>query len=293
MEKQAKAITRELVFSLLPRRAAEAHKGDFGRLLIVAGSSRYRGAARLAADGALHCGAGIVTLASTEAVIQPAACALPELTFWPMPAAEDGSIALGNPALLAQAASGCTALAAGCGLTQSASARAVIEAVVSLPLPLVLDADGLNLIAAAPGVLAGRAAPTLLTPHPGEMARLCGRTVAEISAAREGYALWLASQTGCVVVLKGHRTLIAAPDGRCRVNTTGGPGLARGGSGDLLTGMAGALLAQRMDPFDAASCAVWLHGAAADACAARRGILSMQPHELLEDLGALLAAAGF
>ena len=265
MEKQAKAITRELVFSLLPRRAAEAHKGDFGRLLIVAGSSRYRGAARLAADGALHCGAGIVTLASTEAVIQPAACALPELTFWPLPAAEDGSIALGNPALLAQAASGCT----------------------------VLDADGLNLIAAAPGVLAGRAAPTLLTPHPGEMARLCGRTVAEISAAREGYALWLASQTGCVVALKGHRTLIAAPDGRCRVNTTGGPGLARGGSGDLLTGMAGALLAQRMDPFDAASCAVWLHGAAADACAARRGILSMQPHELLEDLGALLAAAGF
>lgn len=285
-----KPLTKSIVLSLLPRRSPDAHKGDFGKLLILAGSSRYRGAAQLASAGALRCGAGIVTLASTEQVISATACALPELTFLPLPEDPDGSIsALGLDTLL-ETAKGYTALAIGCGLTCSAGPNTLVHALLDLPLPLVLDADGLNLIAADPDCLCRRAAPTLITPHPGEMARLCGCSVSEVQGAREAHTSAFAQRTGCVVLLKGHGSLIVTPDGDCRRNPTGGPGLARGGSGDLLTGMAGAFLAQGLTPRDAALCAAWLHGAAADACAARRGTLSMLPHELLDDLCDLLAS---
>lgn len=288
-----KEVTESIVFSLLPRRAPDAHKGDFGKLLILAGSSRYRGAARLAAAGALRCGAGIVTLASTERVIAAAACDLPETTFLPLPEDPDGAVSAAGLEPLLQAASSCTALAVGCGLTCGAGPNTLARALLALPVPLVLDADGLNLIAGDPDILCRRTAPTLLTPHPGEMARLCGCSTAEIQRAREAHALQLAKQTGCIVLLKGHGTLIAAPGGDCYRNPTGGPGLARGGSGDLLTGMAAAFLAQGCSALDAALCAAWLHGAAADACAVRRGMLSMLPHELLEDLCFLLAKNNF
>ncbi len=288
-----KELTRSIVFSMLPRRAPDAHKGDFGKLLVFAGSSRYRGAARLAVSGALRCGAGIITLASTERVIAAAACDLPETTFLPLPEDPDGSVSAAGLNLLLQAASGCTALAVGCGLTCSAGPDTLVRALLELPVPLVLDADGLNLIAGKLELLRRRTAPTLLTPHPGEMARLCGCSTAEIQAAREKHALHLARQTGCVLLLKGHGSLIAAPDGECYRNPTGGPGLARGGSGDLLTGMAAAFLAQGLPALDAALCAAWLHGAAADACAARRGVLSMLPHDLLDDLCVLLAENHF
>ena len=136
-------------------------------------------------------------------------------------------------------------------------------------------------------------APLVITPHPGEMARLCGLTVAEVEAGREGIAAGYARANGCVVVLKGHRTLVAGPDGQVYKNTTGNAGLSRGGSGDILAGLLTALLAQKPDdPMAAAVCAVWLHGAAADRCAARRSQYAMLPHDLFEDLGALLAEGG-
>ena len=286
-------ITKSTVFSLLPRRSADSHKGNYGKLLILAGSTRYRGCAQLATAGALRCGAGIVTLAATERVISAAACNLPEALLLPLPEDPDGSVSAQGLSLLQKTAASQTAIAAGCGLTCADGPAALIRALIALPVPLVLDADGLNLVASDPGALRWRAAPTLLTPHPGEMARLCGCSTDQIQHAREDYALSLARQTGCVVLLKGHGSLIADPDGGCRYNPTGGPGLARGGSGDLLTGMAGAFLAQGLSAREAAICAAWLHGAAADACAERRGILSMLPHDLLDDLCSLLANNGF
>ncbi len=284
-------ITASLVFSLLPPRTPDAHKGMYGKLLLTSGSSRYRGAAQLAAAGALRIGTGLVTLASTERVIAAAAPALPECIYLPLGESVTGTIAASSlPALLA-AAEGSTALAVGCGLAQSPDTAALVLGLAKhAGCPLLVDADGLNLLAGQLDLLKGRAFPTVLTPHPGEMARLCGCTTAEVQAAREDSACGLARRTGCVVVLKGRGTLVAAPDGRCFYNTCGGPGLARGGSGDVLTGLIGGLLAQGLAPLDAAVCGVWLHGTAADACAARRGVISMLPHELLDDLCTLLAA---
>ena len=284
-------ITESLVFSLLPPRTPEAHKGLYGKLLLVAGSSRYRGAAQLAAAGALRAGAGLVTLASTERVIAAAATALPECTYLPLGEAVTGTIAASSlPALLA-AAESYTALAVGCGLAQSPDTAALVLGLAKqIRCPLLIDADGLNLLAGQLDLLKKREIPAVLTPHPGEMARLCGCTAAQVQGAREDAARSLARQTNCVVVLKGHGTLVAAPDGRCFQNTTGGPGLAKGGSGDVLTGLIGGLLAQGLAPVDAAASGGWLHGAAGDACASRRGAVSMLPHELLDDLCALLAA---
>ena len=158
----------------------------------------------------------------------------------------------------------------------------------------VLDADGLN--AAADLLQAGKLphpqGDLILTPHPGEMARLTGCSAADINADREGTALSFAKAWDAVVVLKGARTVIAAPDGRCAVNPTGNPGLARGGSGDVLAGMTSALLACRLPAFEAAVCAVYLHGAAADCAAAKHGEAGMLPHDLFAELGGLFAANG-
>ena len=156
--------------------------------------------------------------------------------------------------------------------------------------PLVLDADGLNAVA---GDFPIRKEPGLvITPHPGEMARLTGTTIAQIEADRAGTALRFAESCNCVVVLKGHRTVIASPEGELAVNTTGNSGMARGGSGDLLAGMLGGLLAQGLAPFAAAKCAVWLHGKAGDLCAARLSRQAMLPHDMLDDLCAFLAQNG-
>ena len=285
--------TEELVLSLLPQRGGNAHKGTFGRLLLVAGCGRYRGAAQLAASGALRIGTGIVTLAATEPVAAACAAALPEATYLPLPADAEGQLDLrALAALLAQAGS-VTAVAAGCGLGQSEALRSLVRGLAAqLTQPLLLDADALNLLADDPALLCARPAATVLTPHPGEAARLLASTVAAVQADRIGAACELASRTGCVVVLKGHGTLVAAPDGRLLHNPTGGPGLARGGSGDLLAGMIAGLMAQGLSAFDAAACGVFLHGAAADLCARRRGAVSMLPHELVDDLCGWFAARG-
>ena len=156
----------------------------------------------------------------------------------------------------------------------------------------MLDADGLNAAAAMPSLPRPANLPLIITPHPGEMARLCGVTTAEINASRESVAAGYARANRCVVVLKGHRTIVAGPQGEVFCNTTGNPGLSRGGSGDILAGMTTAFLCQGLDPLYAAVCAVWLHGAAADRCAARLGQYGMLPHDILYDLGTIFANSG-
>ena len=291
-------ITDEFVWRHIPPRPRDSHKGTFGTVLTVSGSAYYRGAALLAAEGALRTGAGIVTLASVEPVLAAAVARLPECCLCPCIAGADGGISPESiPRIQRQKA---TALLLGPGLggtAQSAARAAETRTLVQEILPgfagsAVLDADGLN--AAAQLLAEGKAFPhpageLILTPHPGEMARLTGLSAAEINADREGIAQQYAEKWNAVVVLKGSRTVIASPDGRVCVNPTGNPGLARGGSGDVLAGMTAALLACRLPVYEAAACAVYLHGAAADRAAKRLGEYGMLPHDILPELGRIFA----
>ena len=291
-------ITEEFVWQNIPRRPRDSHKGTFGSVLAVAGSAFYRGAALLAAEGALRTGAGIVTLASVEPVVSAAAVRLPECCLCPCRAGAEGGISPENVPLLRRQKATVLLLGPGLGGTAQSAARAAeTQALVQQLLPgfagsAVLDADGLN---AAARLLAEEAAfphpagELIVTPHPGEMARLTGLSAAQINADREGMALRYAQAWNAVVVLKGARTVVAAPDGRVRVNPTGNPGLSRGGSGDVLAGMTAALLACRLPAYEAAACAVYLHGAAADRAAAVHGEYGMLPHDILPELGRMFA----
>ena len=291
-------ITEEFVWQNIPPRPRDSHKGTFGSVLAVAGSAFYRGAALLAVEGALRTGAGIVTLASVEPVVSAAVTRLPECCLCPCTAGAQGGIAPENvPRIQRQKA---TVLLLGPGLggiAQSTARAAETRTLVQQLLPgfagaAVLDADGLNAAAqllAEGGAFPHPAGELVVTPHPGEMARLTGLPPREIAADREGIARCYAQRWNAVVVLKGARTVVADPDGRAWVNPTGNPGLARGGSGDVLAGMTAALLACGLPACEAAACAVWLHGTAADRAAAKRGEYGMLPHDLLPELGALFA----
>jgi len=302
----AQVFSAQEVFALLPPRRPESHKGSYGKLLVVAGSHRYRGAAALAVEGALRTGAGLVTLAAVEPVLQTVLPRLPECCCLPCTTAEHGGIDAENLPALLEALNGCTALLLGPGLGLTEDTKQLVGALVhAAECPVVLDADGLNAAAALRSELPPDAdgaapalprpaggAPLVLTPHPGEMVRLSGLAPDEIAASRSTVAAGFARANNCVLVLKGHRTVTAAPDGRICKNTTGNPGLARGGSGDILAGMIAGLLAQGLDAYDAAACAVWLHGAAADGAAQRMGQYGMLPHDIFYDLERLFAQNG-
>ena len=288
------------VWTCLRPRPRDSHKGTFGAVLAVAGSASYRGAAALAVEGALRTGAGIVTLASVEPVLAAVSARLPECCLCPCEAGAEGGIAPENIPRIQRQKATVLLLGPGLGYTAQSAARAAeTRTLVQTLLPgfagsAVLDADGLN--AAADLLQAGKTlhpkGELILTPHPGEMARLTGLSAAAIHADREGTALRFASAWNAVVVLKGAQTVIAAPDGRCRVNPTGNPGLSRGGSGDVLAGMTSALLACGLPAFEAAVCAAYLHGAAADRAAAVHGEAGMLPHDLFAALGTLFAENG-
>lgn len=284
-------ITEEFVWQNIPRRARDSHKGTFGTVLAVAGSAYYRGAALLAAEGALRTGAGIVTLASVEPVLAAAVARLPECCLCPCIAGAEGGISPESiPRIQRQKA---TVLLLGPGLGGAAETCTLVQTLLpAFAGSAVLDADGLN--AAAQLLAAGEAFPhpageLIVTPHPGEIARLTGLSAAQINADREETARTYAQKWNVVVVLKGSRTVVAAPDGRVRVNPTGNPGLARGGSGDVLSGMTAALLACGLPAFEAAACAVYLHGTAADRAAAVLGEYGMLPHDILPQLGRIFA----
>ena len=270
------------VWQALTPSPPQSHKGTFGRGLIAPGSARYRGAAALCCEGALRAGAGIVTLASVEPVLALTLARTPECTLQPCTPDEEGGISVENLAALRQTLAACTALVLGPGLGGAAGAlgAGLLEAA---RCPVVLDADGLNAAAGGAFSLKPGGGPLILTPHPGEMARLCGLTPAQVNADRPALAARMAREWGCILVLKGHATLVAAPDGVLWANTTGNPGLARGGSGDVLAGMIGGLCAAGLPPLEAAKCGVWLHGAA------RLGQWGMLPSDLPAALGELFA----
>lgn len=284
-------ITPAAVWQALAPRPPQSHKGTFGRVLIAAGSARYRGAAALCCEGALRAGAGIVTLAGVEPVLALTLARTPECTLLPCTPDEAAGISAQNLPALLETLAACTALVLGPGLGSAAEAigAGLLEAA---RCPVVLDADGLNAAASGAFPLKTGGGPLILTPHPGEMARLCGLTPAQVNADRPALAARMAREWGCILVLKGHATLVAAPGGALWVNTTGNPGLARGGSGDVLAGMIGGLCAAGLPALEAAKCGVWLHGAAADRAAAHRGQWGMLPSDLPAALGELFAENG-
>jgi NAD(P)H-hydrate epimerase len=276
-----------------PRRRRGAHKGDFGHLLIVAGSVGKTGAAVLAAGGALRSGCGLVTVATPEPCLLVVAAARAEAMTEPLPATAGGGLAEAALPRLLDLAAARDAVVLGPGLGQDPGTRALVRAFVrQCPVPLVIDADGLNALAPAGGVAGDlgvlrRETPTILTPHPGEMARLAGRPAAEVQRERPGTAIGFARETGTVVVLKGERTLVAEPTGRAAIAATGNPGLATGGTGDVLAGVVGSLLA-RHGALLSATAAVVVHGRAGDLAARARGEEGLTAGDVVDALPAAI-----
>lgn len=278
-------LTREELHPLLPTRPPHAHKGTFGHALIVAGSVGKTGAAHLAAMGALRSGAGLVTVATAAGCVPVVASLGAE--YMTEPLAEGSPGQMGATALDRILSLPQGAVAVGPGIGTGAEQRQLVAGLVERVLaPLVLDADALNVLAADPGVLAARnGRVTVVTPHPGEMARLLGTSASAVQERRLQVAQQFACTHGVFVVLKGHRTLIATPTGRVFINPTGNPGMATGGSGDVLTGMLAAWLMQTDNAEHACQLAVYLHGAAGDLAAADIGEIAMTAGDILAELG--------
>ena len=277
-----KILDHGAVLSCLPDRKPDSHKGNYGKILLLCGSRGYTGAAALAAMGALRSGAGLVYLGVPESIYAIEAIKLNEPIVFPLPDQEGMLSAEAVPAIL-QRLPQMDAVLIGPGLGQSEGTLAVTKAVLeNAQCPVVLDADGINLVAAHKDILRERYAPTVLTPHAGEFARL-GYPGQDRSAEANSFA----KEFGCVLLLKGHHTLIT--DGTsCYQNPTGNPGMAVGGSGDVLAGIIVSLLGQGLSPLMASVCGAWLHGAAGDLCAKEIGQYGMLPSDLLGVLPRLM-----
>ena len=272
-------IDREYVRSLMPRRDPAGHKGTFGKAYLLGGSVGYTGAPVLCAAAAERSGCGLVFLGVPESVWPAAA-----VKCWgarPHPLAErDGRLSPAAEEEIRRRAAGCDAVAIGCGMGRGEESDLLLRRLLTVEKPLVMDADGINALEGHIDTLSRRTCATVLTPHDGELARIGG----DMTAPREASAAAFAAAHGVYLVRKGHRTLVAAPDGRLAVNTTGNDGMAKGGSGDILTGLLTGLLAQGMEPFAACCAAVWLHGRAGDLAAEEKGRRGMTPPDIIEML---------
>lgn len=275
-------IDAQFVREILPKRQPDGHKGTFGKDYILAGSVGFTGAPVFAARACVRTGAGLVTLGVPESVYPIVAGKCMEEMPYPLPEC-CGKLASGAYGAICEKIEGASAVLLGPGLGRSEESDALVcRLIEELPQSLVVDADGLNALGAHIDRLRRRAGRvTVLTPHDGEFARLGGDLgrMSRMEAARA-----FAQEYGCILVLKGHRSIVAAPDGRVAINTTGNSGMAKGGSGDVLSGMVLALLGQGAGAFEAACAAVWLHGHAGDLAAAQRGEYSMTPSDLLDQI---------
>jgi ADP-dependent NAD(P)H-hydrate dehydratase / NAD(P)H-hydrate epimerase len=278
-------LTRERMRELVPARAADSHKGDFGRVLVIAGSNGRTGAAHLAAIGALRSGAGLVTVATPKSCLPIIAAMAPEYMTVGLDETAAGTIDFSAADRVLDLDA--DVIAIGPGLGQDPSTAAFVHAVVERSgVPLVLDADALNAFAGEPDRLMGRdGVDVIITPHPGEMARLLNMSIEEVQADRLERAREFAAAHRCHVVLKGHRTIVSGPEGRSFVNLTGNAGMATGGTGDLLTGMIAAWFAQILDAEGACKLAVYLHGTAGDLAEADEGETALLPSDIAARLG--------
>ena len=279
-------ITARDVAPLIGPRPAASNKGSFGHVLVIGGSLGKAGAAAMAGMSALRVGAGLSTIATPKSVLATVAGFHPEVMTEPLPETRDGSIALSALSRLNKLAAGKTVLAIGPGISRNAETGKLVRALVKKrTIPTVLDADGLNAFEGRSQDLNGKSVPLVLTPHPGEMARLLGSTVTAVQRDRINVARSFACEHNLIVVLKGHRTLIAKPGGEVWVNPTGNPGMATGGTGDILTGMVAGLIAQNPERvLDAVIAAVYLHGLAGDVARESMGEHSLVATDLIRAL---------
>lgn len=276
-------LTHDDVLRILPDRDPHSYKGSFGKILLLCGSRGFTGAAALAAMGALRSGAGLVYLGVPDCIYDIEAVKLTEPVVLPL---RDDGKTLSEKAIpqILELLPKMDAVLIGCGLGQSHGVLAVVKAVLeSYHGPVVLDADGINVLSAHRNILRGRTTPTILTPHAVEFQRIGG----QLDAGRVSGAADLAEDLGCIVLLKGNETVIT--DGvRCYINPTGNPGMAVGGSGDVLAGIIVSLLGQGIGAMEAAACGAWLHGAAGDICEAQIGQYGMLPTDMLQVLPRLM-----
>jgi len=281
-------ITPHEIAALIGPRPAEANKGSFGHVLVIGGSRGKAGAAAMAGMSALRSGAGLATVATAKSVLATVAGFHPELMTEPLEETDAGTISMRalEYGRIDELVKGKSVVAIGPGVSRNAETAEFVRTVVEkCPAAMVVDADGLNAFQGSANKLGGKGMSLVITPHPGEMARLTGKSIAEIQQHRVEVARAFAKEHGVIVVLKGHRTLVAQPDGEVWVNTTGNPGMATGGTGDILTGVVAGMMAQNPQRMvEAATSSVYLHGLAGDVACETMGEQSLVATDLVRAL---------
>ena len=278
-ESAMEAVDETFCDARIPVRRRDSHKGDYGKVLIIGGSAMYPGAPFFTTQAAVRTGAGLVTSAVPSEVYPILAVKVNEAMPYRLPS-DNGILTESCLETLEMLAQGKSACAIGMGLGRDERTQETVRRFLkNLTIPAVVDADGINALCGHIDMVRGL--PLVLTPHDGEMVRLAGETPPKDGIERAKFALACAKRFDCMVLLKGYRTIIADPDGRLAVNTTGNPGMAKGGSGDVLSGIIAALLGFGLSPYDAAACGAYLHGMAGDLCAERLGEYGMTPTDML------------
>lgn len=277
-------VTNLMVSHIFPERKRDSHKGNFGRLMNVSGSKCMSGAAALSTLSALRSGAGTVRLASTETVINRLAASIFEATYLPLKEDKDGSISSKNIPELLKAAKTMTAVSIGSGLAVSESTKTIVaELLTNIECPIILDADGINCLEGNIDIIKNTKNKLIITPHAAELLRLINASGIETTKDRYSSAVALSKAYGIIVVAKGSPTFIVG-DGKSYVCNTGNPGLSKGGSGDVLTGIIAGFVAQGLDPLDAAIAGVYVHGYAADNVAKKSSQIGMLPYDVIQEL---------
>lgn len=260
-----------------------SNKGTLGSLLCICGSYGMAGAAIMAGKAALRCGIGLLKIAVPKSIYPVCATNILESVYYPLEETSNGVISSKNTDFLLEMCEKSSAVVIGCGLSVCDDTKNLVQSVITnCEKPLVIDADALNCICNKPEILKNLKAPAIITPHPGEMARLLHSTPKTVNSNRENTAIDFAKKFGVVTVLKGAGTIIASPDGEVYINHTGNSGMATGGSGDVLSGIIGSLLAQGAAPINAAAAGVFLHGAIGDLAAEKLGKISMLPTDMID-----------
>lgn len=264
-------------------RPDDSNKGTLGSLLCICGSYGMAGAAIMAGKAALRCGIGLLKIAVPKSIYPVCATNILESVYYPLEETSNGVISSKNTDFLLEMCEKSSAVVIGCGLSVCDDTKNLVQSVITnCEKPLVIDADALNCICNKPEILKNLKAPAIITPHPGEMARLLHSTPKTVNSNRENTAIDFAKKFGVVTVLKGAGTIIASPDGEVYINHTGNSGMATGGSGDILSGIIGSLLAQGASPINAASAGVFLHGTIGDLAAEKLGKISMLPTDMID-----------
>ena len=279
MKEKDRLLFNKAVFN----RPDDSNKGTLGSLLCICGSYGMAGAAIMAGKAALRCGIGLLKIAVPKSIYPVCATNILESVYYPLEETSNGVISSKNTDFLLEMCEKSSAVVIGCGLSVCDDTKNLVQSVITnCEKPLVIDADALNCICNKPEILKNLKAPAIITPHPGEMARLLHSTPKTVNSNRENTAIDFAKKFGVVTVLKGAGTIIASPDGEVYINHTGNSGMATGGSGDVLSGIIGSLLAQGAAPINAAAAGVFLHGTIGDLAAEKLGKISMLPTDMID-----------